>query len=417
MWEVEQQIRRCMQGCPSSCFVHSLKQARPFTHCIYTVLHRCACRHRFASPFRDLVSTTAFQRPPPLFVVGPGSEQVLCSPSTTPPKPRQAFTSMTILNKAQASRPCLLLAAVAALALSVAHANGPCSLPMNARRQGAAGCAASTAGNGANGGYPSPPCYFGMTAARTRHNTPVLSFRQPKESLVRLKELGGKVKGKVGQAVEGLKHKWDARRSNKNNNNENVKRGKKAKENASITHVRVERSLFRCAPVSLPPPDREEDEECPPGQDTLHHPHPQFQGEKEVELSSPCSSPGDAAFDDDGALFVLGRTQSFDTALLRDAEARSRRRRGAVSYGNRLVNFVGFSVKLLTLLLFQVLGTALVVNEYQTTGIVSETLMKFASLLAGLAFVPPSWWRCVNPSLPMRGTRSYGAFHACSSSL
>jgi len=297
---------------------------------------------------------------------------------------------MAILTKLRAYRPCLLLAAVAALALSMAHANGPCSLPMNARRKGSAGCAASTAGNGASGGYPSPPSYFGVTAARMRHNTPVLSFRQPKESLVRLKELGGKVKGKVGQTLEGLKQKWDMRRSNKKTkNNGNVTGGKKAKENASITHVRVERSLFRCAPVSLPQTDREVDEECPAGQDTVHHPHQQFQGEKQMEMSPPCSSPGDAAFDDDSALFVLGRTQSFDTALLHDAEARSRRCRGAVSYGNRLMNFVGFTFKLLTLLLFQVLGTALVVNEYQTTGVVSETLMKFASLLAGLAFVPP----------------------------
>jgi hypothetical protein len=221
----------------------------------------------------------------------------------------------------------------------------------------------------------------------------VLSFRQPKESLVRLKELGGKVKGKVRRAVEGLKQKWETRHGNKNNNNnnnKNVKGGKKEKKGGSITHVRVERSLFRYAPAAVPPTGRDEDEEeCPAGQDTLHHPHHHFQGEKEVVLSSPPSSSGAAAFDDDGALFVLGRTQSFDTALLREAEARSRRRRGAVSYGGHLVNFVGFSIKLLTLLLFQVLGTALVVNEYQTTGLVSETLMKFASLLAGLAFVPP----------------------------
>lgn len=302
---------------------------------------------------------------------------------------------MTPLNKARRSRPHLLLAAVVVLALGMVNvnANGPCSLPLNARRQGAAGCAASTAGSGANGGYSSPPSYFGVTAARARHNTPVLSFRQPKESLVRLKELGGKVKGKVGRAVEGLKQKWETRHGNKNqnNNNKNGKGGKKEKKGGSITHVRVERSLFRYAPAAVPPTGRDEDEEeCPAGQDTLHHPHHHFQGEKEVVLSSPPSSSGAAAFDDDGAaLFVLGRTQSFDTALLREAEARSRCRRGAVSYGGHVVNFVGFSIKLLTLLLFQVLGTALVVNEYQTTGLVSETLMKFASLLAGLAFVPP----------------------------
>jgi len=296
---------------------------------------------------------------------------------------------MMLLNHTHRSRPRLLLAAIAALALVVVNANGPCSLPLNARRQGAAGCAASTAGNG-NGGYGSSPCYFGVTAARARHNTPVLSFRQPKESLVRLKELGGKVKGKVGRAVEGLKQKWETRHGNKKqNNNKNVKGGKKEKKGGGITHVRVERSLLRYAPAGLPPTGREEDEECPAGQDTLHHPHHHFQEEKEVVLSSSTPSPGDAAFDDDGALFVLGRTQSFDTALLREAEARSRRRRNAVSYGGPLVNFVGFSIKLLTLLLFQVLGTALVVNEYQTTGLVSETLMKFASLLAGLAFVPP----------------------------
>jgi len=220
-----------------------------------------------------------------------------------------------------------------------------------------------------------PACYYGTKASkvgRASHNTPVLSFRQPKQSLEHLKVLGGRVKDKVGRAVDKVKQKL------------REKRAKKEQGSSSVTvgRVQVERSLFRYGPAV---PD---DEESPAGQD-LHHPHPHYQvgGGKGSSSSSRGVASGSTFGDDMGpALFVLGRTQSFDTALLREVEGRQRR---ALSYGNVLVNFVGFAIKALTLLLFQVLGAALVVNEYQVTGLVSQTLIKFASLLAGLAFVPP----------------------------
>lgn len=47
------------------------------------------------------------------------------------------------------------------------------------------------------------------------------------------------------------------------------------------------------------------------------------------------------------------------------------------------------TTQLVAILLFQVLGAALVVNEYQAQGLVSRALMKLAGLLAGLAFLPP----------------------------
>lgn len=269
---------------------------------------------------------------------------------------------------------------------------------MNARRHGAGGCAASNVGNGANAGYPCPPCYFGVTATRATHSSPVLSFRQPKESLVRLKELGGKVAGGVGQVVDKVRQKWDARQAHKKQNPPGG-RGKvgrkqnKAQGNeggCNVAALRVERGLFRHAPTGAGPLGDDEEEECAAGQD-LHHLHEHHQGGKATgsgKVSSPLNTAG-VEEETGPALFVLGRTQSFDTALLREAEARSHHRRGPLSYGNGLVDFVGFALKLLALLLFQVLGTALVVNDYQTTGLVSQTLIRFASLLAGLAFVPP----------------------------
>lgn len=45
--------------------------------------------------------------------------------------------------------------------------------------------------------------------------------------------------------------------------------------------------------------------------------------------------------------------------------------------------------QLVAVLLFQVLGAALIVNEYNATGLVSRTLLRFSALLGALAFIPP----------------------------
>ena len=47
------------------------------------------------------------------------------------------------------------------------------------------------------------------------------------------------------------------------------------------------------------------------------------------------------------------------------------------------------NTQLIAVLLFQTLGAALIVNEYNHSGLVSSTLLRFSGLLAGLAFLPP----------------------------
>jgi hypothetical protein len=77
----------------------------------------------------------------------------------------------------------------AALLVASATANAPCSLPFQRAKA-----------DPAKGPYVS-------------HNAPLASFRQPRESLDRLKGFARGVKGHVGNALGGAKQRWAERRA------------------------------------------------------------------------------------------------------------------------------------------------------------------------------------------------------------
>ncbi len=161
--------------------------------------------------------------------------------------------------------------------------------------------------------------------------------------------------------------------------------------------------LFRLggAPPGKRGEEEDEAEESAPGQDLKHmhehpqqtsHPHPRYH---HYSPADGHSTPSPLNADDLGAaLVVLGRTQAYDAAALLRAEMGQPRprlplRRRALTYGHWAVDLLGYGIKLVAILLFQILGAALVVNEYNNTGLVSSTLLRFSGLLAGLAFLPP----------------------------
>lgn len=104
-------------------------------------------------------------------------------------------TTPTTKRAAALLLPTTLLLALALLALArapTAQANAPCSLPFQHRK--------GSATDPAKGPYVS-------------HTAPLASFRQPRESLDRLKGFARGVKGHVGTALGGVKQRWADRRA------------------------------------------------------------------------------------------------------------------------------------------------------------------------------------------------------------
>ncbi len=116
----------------------------------------------------------------------------------------------------------LFLAAAACLAFT-ATSNAPCSLPINNHhhRGGGDGNSGKGGNNGACPLYGGGPrgVYFQCSATKASkghyisHNAPLASFRQPRESLEKLKGVARGVKGHVGTAVGGVKRKWAEHRA------------------------------------------------------------------------------------------------------------------------------------------------------------------------------------------------------------
>lgn len=102
---------------------------------------------------------------------------------------------------------CSLVVALLLLAAAPARGNAPCSLPINPKGSGSGGA-------GGRKGPSGPIAHYyqcsGTKAgkAHVSHNAPLASFRQPRESIDKLKGLARGVKGHVGNAVGGVKRKW-----------------------------------------------------------------------------------------------------------------------------------------------------------------------------------------------------------------